>query len=494
MASLTLTHSTCAGRAAALLAAVYGQYVPDLTITHRHHDKLEFKSASSQTYTQLVEIAKALLEAAGKTNEALGGASDQVQQSVLHYLDLVDENKFDGEKGAEAADAELTTRTFLVGESVSAADLGLFAAVHPTVASATHNQHLSHPSLSRHFNHIQNLRLVAPHLSTVFTSSSPEPVKIDVENVPVVEIKQQAKVKKTPAAAAAAAAAAAEAPQEAGKQEKADKAQVVEEVKKKVETVAPIAVAEGTTSSAAKPKKEKVEKVKKPTPAVPVTEAPAPWMIDLRVGKIVEVAVHPDADSLYVEKIDVGEEEPRTVVSGLVKYMTLEQSECTEEWRVVDDVADFRMDCGITVRGATLITVCNLKPANMRGVKSFAMVLCVRTSPHILDRQKLESKLDPITFLSQATATEGKEAGIEFLSPPEGSVPGDRVYFEGFEDQQALEILNPKKKIFETVQPGFTTLENREGAWVDKESGKAYKIVTKRGECRTRSLVGASLS
>lgn len=30
------------------------------------------------------------------------------------------------------------------------------------------------------------------------------------------------------------------------------------------------------------------------------------------------------------------------------------------------------------VQGATLITVCNLKPASMRGVKSFAMVLCVR--------------------------------------------------------------------------------------------------------------------
>jgi tRNA-binding EMAP/Myf-like protein len=36
---------------------------------------------------------------------------------------------------------------------------------------------------------------------------------------------------------------------------------------------------------------------------------------DLRVGKIVSVAKHPDADSLYVEQIDVGEEKPRTVNS-----------------------------------------------------------------------------------------------------------------------------------------------------------------------------------
>jgi len=28
--------------------------------------------------------------------------------------------------------------------------------------------------------------------------------------------------------------------------------------------------------------------------------------LDIRVGKIVEVSKHPDADALYVEKIDVG--------------------------------------------------------------------------------------------------------------------------------------------------------------------------------------------
>ncbi|KAI5420112.1 hypothetical protein KIW84_044051 [Lathyrus oleraceus] len=34
---------------------------------------------------------------------------------------------------------------------------------------------------------------------------------------------------------------------------------------------------------------------------------------------------HPDADSLYVEEIDVGEEQTRTVVSGLVKYIPLDE-------------------------------------------------------------------------------------------------------------------------------------------------------------------------
>ncbi len=34
---------------------------------------------------------------------------------------------------------------------------------------------------------------------------------------------------------------------------------------------------------------------------------PGPDKLDIRVGKIVEIEKHPEADSLYIEKIDVGE-------------------------------------------------------------------------------------------------------------------------------------------------------------------------------------------
>lgn len=47
--------------------------------------------------------------------------------------------------------------------------------------------------------------------------------------------------------------------------------------------------------------------------------------LDIRVGLIKKVQKHPDADSLYVEEIDVGEGSTRTVVSGLVKYIPLEE-------------------------------------------------------------------------------------------------------------------------------------------------------------------------
>ena len=62
---------------------------------------------------------------------------------------------------------------------------------------------------------------------------------------------------------------------------------------------------------------------------------------------------HPDADSLYLEKIDVGEEQPRTVISGLAGVIPLE------------DLAD-RM----------VVMLCNLKPQKMRGIESQAMVMC----------------------------------------------------------------------------------------------------------------------
>ena len=47
--------------------------------------------------------------------------------------------------------------------------------------------------------------------------------------------------------------------------------------------------------------------------------------LDMRVGEIVDVKKHPDADTLYVEQVDVGEEKPRTIVSGLVKHVPIEE-------------------------------------------------------------------------------------------------------------------------------------------------------------------------
>ncbi|NXT40415.1 AIMP1 protein, partial [Pelecanoides urinatrix] len=136
-----------------------------------------------------------------------------------------------------------------------------------------------------------------------------------------------------------------------------------------------------------KKKKEKVEKKgekkeKKQQPAAGSSDAKPVDVsrLDLRVGCIVTAEKHPDADTLYVEKVDVGEASPRTVVSGLVKHVPLDQ-----------------------MQNRMAILLCNLKPAKMRGVVSQAMVMCA-SSPE----------------------------KVEILAPPPGAVPGDRITFEGF--------------------------------------------------------------
>lgn len=61
---------------------------------------------------------------------------------------------------------------------------------------------------------------------------------------------------------------------------------------------------------------------------------------------VVQISRHPEADTLYVEKIDVGAGEgegPRTIVSGLVNF-------CSE-----DDM-----------RGRDVVVLCNLKPVSMK--------------------------------------------------------------------------------------------------------------------------------
>merc|ERR1712179_539212 len=117
---------------------------------------------------------------------------------------------------------------------------------------------------------------------------------------------------------------------------------------------------------------------------------------------------HPDADSLYVEEIGVGEEKPRTVISGLVKFIP--------ETEMQDRMA---------------VLLCNLKPSKMRGIMPQAMVMCASTPEK-----------------------------VEILSPPEGAKPGDPVLVEGYERIPDAQ-LNPKKKIFEACAPDLKVNEDK---------------------------------
>ncbi|RKO95048.1 aminoacyl tRNA synthase complex-interacting multifunctional protein 1-like protein [Caulochytrium protostelioides] len=116
------------------------------------------------------------------------------------------------------------------------------------------------------------------------------------------------------------------------------------------------------------------------------------------------------------------------------------------------------------IDGQLLVIVCNLKPVKMRGVTSQAMVLCANTPE-----------------------------AVEFVRPPAGATPGTPVYFEGFEDQAATDQpLNPKKKVFESIQPLLKTDDQRQAAYFGTD-GRVRLLRTKEGVCQADTLVGAAI-
>ncbi|KAI4457832.1 trna-aminoacylation cofactor arc1 family member [Holotrichia oblita] len=120
--------------------------------------------------------------------------------------------------------------------------------------------------------------------------------------------------------------------------------------------------------------------------------------LDLRVAKIEEVKRHPDADTLYVLKINCGEDIPRTVCSGLVKHIPIDE-----------------------LREKSVVLLCNLKPAKMRGIVSEAMVMCA-SSPDC----------------------------IELLVPPNNAIPGDLIECDGF-PRTPDAVMNPKRKFLKLL-------------------------------------------
>ena len=74
--------------------------------------------------------------------------------------------------------------------------------------------------------------------------------------------------------------------------------------------------------------------------------------VDMVVGKVLEASDHPNADKLYVFKVDIGEDKPRTIISGIKK------------WYEKDDLV-----------GKNVIVVKNLAPRKMRGIESQGMML-----------------------------------------------------------------------------------------------------------------------
>jgi methionyl-tRNA synthetase len=80
--------------------------------------------------------------------------------------------------------------------------------------------------------------------------------------------------------------------------------------------------------------------------------------IDIRAGKILSAEKVPDTDKLLRLSVDLGEEAPRQIISGIALYFP---------------------DCSVLV-GKKCMFVANLEPRVIKGLESAGMVLAVSTS------------------------------------------------------------------------------------------------------------------
>jgi glutamyl-tRNA synthetase len=134
--------------------------------------------------------------------------------------------------------------------------------------------------------------------------------------------------------------------------------------------------------------------------------------LDIRVGVIIKVWEHPEAEKLYCEEIDVGEGEPRQIASGLRPYLKPEDME-----------------------GRKVLVLCNLKERKLVGFPSHGMVLCASNPDHSV---------------------------VRLVSPPIDAKVGERVTvpdfdFQSEESQPYAENKIGKKKVFESIAPFLVT-------------------------------------
>lgn len=173
-------------------------------------------------------------------------------------------------------------------------------------------------------------------------------------------------------------------------------------------------------------------KKKKPKKNPPAVEHVG--RLDLRIGKIVEVNKAPDADTLYLTKVDIGGEY-LSIVAGLVKYFAVDE-----------------------LLGKNAVILCNLKASKLRGYLSEGMIMCAKSGEQ-----------------------------MELLQPPESAQPGDLVYCESYDRVPATE--RDKKKLYDSLASDMLTDDNAIACY----KGSLFYLPEK-GNIATKSLKNAPIS
>lgn len=373
----------------------------------------------------------------------------------------------------DALNTDLATRTTALGTKPSKADVALYESLAPLVKAWTPEQRTGQqgrPNIVRHVDFVQNSPLFG------LTIADADKVQVDAEQIlyvkPPVDAKaekERLKKEKAAAAAAAAAATAGNAAQTLVDRTKEAAGAVANKAAEVKDKVAEAVAGADDSNGKQKQKKEKKEKKPKQPAPPPAPAVVSPCLIDLRVGHILKAIKHPEADSLYVSTIAMGDapgtddtaeyegQVCRTVCSGLNGLVPLEE-----------------------MQGRKVVVVCNLKPVKMRGIKSSAMVLAA--SPRLKEGEADDHK-----------------GPVELVNPPADAKAGERVYFEGWQGEPE-KVLNPKKKVWETFQPGFTTTDALEVAFdagvveaLEGKTGLGKLVTASGGVCKVASLKGAQV-
>jgi len=211
------------------------------------------------------------------------------------------------------------------------------------------------------------------------------------------------------------------------------------------------------------PKKKKKKK-QQPTPVIVDIDISK---LDIRVGLITKAWNHEEADTLYCEEIDVGEDSgPRNIASGLKAHYTLEDMNA----------------------GQRVLVVANLKTRKLVGFPSHGMVLCAC--------QYNNNGNGAADHSDDAAAADEK---VEFVVPHPDAQVGDRVLCEGYDGAPATENQIVKKKMIQQIFPELQI--NAEGRAVYKEK-ELYTISNtnedgeepKKLPCTSTSLTNVPIS
>ena len=111
-------------------------------------------------------------------------------------------------------------------------------------------------------------------------------------------------------------------------------------------------VQSGHTVKGSKKKKKGDKKMNEAPEGIEYLDFDTFMKVDLRVGKIINVEDHPNADKLYVVNLDDGTPDGRTICAGIKKYYSIEE-----------------------LTGKSVVFVSNLKPRPLRGITSEGMML-----------------------------------------------------------------------------------------------------------------------